>query len=90
MALGHHAWYNGAGGYPAFYERNRSPYRQMTDAAALAARLLETPEAPITEILREISAGDGSRFSPVAAAVCLEPEIAGKLDEILKGDNPEA
>lgn len=89
VALGHHAWYNGAGGYPAFYERNRSPYRQMTDAATLAARLLETPEAPMAEILREISAGDGSRFSPVAAAVCLEPEIAVKLDEILKGDDPE-
>ena len=61
----------------------------MTDAAALAARLLETPEAPMAEMLREISAGDGSRFSPVAAAVCLEPEIARKLDEILKGSDSE-
>ena len=40
-------------------------------------------------MLREISAGDGSRFSPVAAAVCLEPEIARKLDEILKGSDSE-
>ena len=89
VALGHHVWYNGAGGYPSFYERNRSAYRQMTDAAALAARMLETPEAPMTEILREISAGDGSRFSPAVTAVCLEPEIARKLDEILTSDEPE-
>ena len=89
VALGHHVWYNGAGGYPSFYERNRSAYRQMTDAAAVTARMLETPEAPMTEILREISAGDGSRFSPAVTAVCLEPEIARKLDEILKSDEPE-
>ena len=84
VALGHHAWYNGAGGYPAAYERNRSEYRQMTDAAALVSRMLETPEAPIRDILREISAGEGSRFSPMVTAVCLEPEMAGKLDAILK------
>ena len=86
VALGHHVWYNGTGGYPEFYERNRSAYRQMTDTVAVAARMLETSEAPITEILQEISAGDGSRFSPVVTAVCLEPEISEQLDEILKSD----
>ena len=58
----------------------------MTDTVAVAARMLETSEAPITEILQEISAGDGSRFSPVVTAVCLEPEISEQLDEILKSD----
>ena len=86
VALGHHRWYNGTGGYPDFYERNRSVYRQMTDAAALVTRLLETPEAPMAEMLSEISAGDGTRFSPAVTAVCLTPGIAGKLDEILKSD----
>ena len=89
VALGHHAWYNGAGGYPSDYQRNPSPYRQMTDAVALTACMLETPDAPMEEILREISAGDGSRFSPAVTAVCLEPEIAAKLDAILKGAESE-
>ena len=61
----------------------------MTDAAALAAFLLETPEAPMADMLREISAGEGTRFSPIVTAVCLEPEISAKLDEILKSDEPE-
>ena len=86
VALGHHVWYNGSGGYPALYERNRSDFRQMTDAAALVARMLETPETPMPDLLREIAAGEGSRFSPIAAAVCMDPDIADKLDAILKSD----
>jgi hypothetical protein len=48
--------------------------------------MLETPETPMPDLLREIAAGEGSRFSPIAAAVCMDPDIADKLDAILKSD----
>lgn len=84
IALGHHAWYNGMGGYPANYERNRSACRQMTDAVALVSRLLETPLEPMEDMNREIAAGEGSRFSPRVTAVFLDPGVNKALDRILK------
>ena len=86
VALGHHAWYNGADGYPQAYQRAQSPYRQMTDVAALISFLLETPDAPMASLVRQVSALEGTRFSPRVTAVFSAPDVAAKLDALLKED----
>lgn len=35
IALGHHSWYDGSGGYPDSYKRLECPYRQMVDVIGL-------------------------------------------------------
>ncbi len=67
-ALGHHAYYDGSGGYPGRYERTASPYRSMTDAVAVAMRLLERGDETPEEAVEAVFADEGTRFSPLVTA----------------------
>lgn len=87
IALGHHAWYNGTDGYPEEYQRNASPYRQMTDLAALVSWLQERADTPMDRLVREACEAEGTRFSPRVAAVFSEPQVASGLEGILRGDD---
>ncbi len=60
IALGHHSWYNGAGGYPEVYDRLSSPYRQMTDVAALAGFLLDSFDDAEPDGLMDAPAADAA------------------------------
>ena len=86
VALGHHSWYQG-GGYPEVYVRNASPYRQMTDVAAVVAYLIshgrENPEAAFQEAVRQ----EGRRFSPMVTAFLSDDGLRGELAELLSGDD---
>lgn len=89
VALGHHAWYGPARGYPAAYERNASPYRLMTDVMAVVSFLLEDPEREIHEAAKEIQAGEGTRFSPLVTVYLTEEDLLERLDEIRRGSGEE-
>ena len=89
VALGHHSWYNGAGGYPSEYVRNDSPYRQMTDVAALAVYLMENRKKDMAELLSDILEQEGRRFSPMLTALAAETGTWEKLTAILEDDNRE-
>ena len=86
IALGHHAWYNGAGGYPEDYVRNASPYRQMTDAAAVAVYLTETYDGDIKAAVKNAVALERTRFSPLVTAYLENDILQAKLDTILCSD----
>ncbi len=75
VALGHHRWYNGMGGYPEEYVRLSSPYRQMTDAVAVIAEIMESSdrEACIDNILEE----SGKQFSPIVTSCLLYLKTSG-------------
>ena len=94
-ALGHHAWY--AQPHPA-YDRNISPYRKVTDIAAVAAYLMEEVGDAMDEkekrerldrAMDTVLRLSGTRFSPVVAA-CLgdREERAGIGSILLDGDAP--
>ena len=85
IAFGHHAWYNGQGGYPEDYIRTRSPYRMMTDIAAVAVFLQEGGFTDLEEALAEIYAEEGRRFSPMVTRYLGDEKLKKELSEILFG-----
>lgn len=87
VALGHHRWYNGAGGYPAEYERTASPCRQMTDVAAVVTYMLEKRDSlTMGQLLHDIFAQEGKRFSPMVTAFLNDEALIGELDRLLHSD----
>lgn len=87
VVLGHHRWYNEAGGYPESYTRNRSPYRQMTDIVAVADYLNENYHGDMEALLQQVTALEHKRFSPLVTAYLHEGRLADELEKILKGDD---
>ena len=88
VALGHHRWYNGAGGYPECYERMNSPYRQITDVMAVVSFLNEEEGEP-EELLRRAAEQEDRRFSPLVAAYLSDPAVVREISRILRGDGRE-
>ena len=82
-ALGHHRWYNGLGGYPETYVRNDSPYRQMTDLAAIASVIADAGANGFGKTLEYILSQEGKRFSPVLTAYLDAEDVQEKIKEIL-------
>ena len=85
-ALGHHCFYDGAGGYPSSYDRLSSPYRQMTDIVAAATRLAGSDRS-IRESCAELSAMGGRELSPLPASCLSDEAVISRLEETLeRGD----
>jgi len=86
IAYGHHSWYNGAApGYPQDYVRTESPYRQMTDVAAMVTFMMEQYQGDMQELLRQIYAEEGRRFSPLITPVLTDSALVSELEAILSG-----
>ena len=93
-ALGHHRWYDGSDGYPDSYVRNLSPFRTMTDTAAIAVFLCENyspecSEEEWTALLSFIQKEGGTRFSTQAAACLDDASFTRSLREILSDEGKE-
>jgi len=87
IALGHHRWYNGAGGFPESYVRNSSEYRQMTDVAAVAAYLVDHTNGDASETMREAAAKAHRRFSPLVTSYLESRALREELSNIIEGDD---
>lgn len=87
IALGHHAYYSGAGGYPKKYVRNTSPYRQMTDIAAVVSSLCEEWEKSPGRDVSAMLPKETGRFSPVILSFVQDAGVSGQLLNILSGDD---
>ena len=77
VALGHHAWYDGSGGYPDSYVRLECPCRQMVDIIGLVDWLDNVTytthrytgmKKTFPEAVREAIRLGGKRFSPLLTA----------------------
>ncbi len=77
-ALGHHAWYDGSGGYPAEYRREEDPGRAVTDMVSIAAFITQAtddtdPKNPrplsLEQAVEMVRAQSGARFSPDAVGL---------------------
>ena len=87
IAWGHHGSYNGVQGYPDNYERTSSPYRQMTDAAALVSWIMASNTDNISTLLPEIFAQEGKRFSPLVTACLNDSRTLIELQTALTADD---
>ena len=86
IAWGHHRWYDGSDGYPDNYIRSESPYRQMTDACAVAVYLAENRNQRPETLFDEILSLGGTRFSPLISAVLDDAGLRFRLSSLLKDD----
>ena len=89
IALGHHSWYNGSNADGSGYIRGRSPYRQMTDVAAVVAYLAENADLPDDALIGGVFAGERRRFSPPVTAYLREDALRADLLSVLRGDDRE-
>ena len=87
VALGHHRWYDGSDGFPDEYVRTASPYRQMTDVAAVAEYLLERAQDDPEEVFASVMALGGRRFSPLVTAFFADGELRRGVTEILRASD---
>ena len=90
-AMGHHSWYNGLGGYPEQYVRSRSPYRQMTDALAVAVYLADHYAGDMDAVVADAIAQERRRFSPLITAFLGDSALVEELRTVLEtGEKPWA
>ncbi len=91
-ALGHHAWYDGAHGYPRAYHRLACPYRQMVDVVALvdwlenvthSARLYTGEEMAFDEAVQAAIGLEGKQFSPLLTARLRDSRVADRISRAL-------
>ncbi|MCI9338110.1 MAG: hypothetical protein HFH93_11335 [Lachnospiraceae bacterium] len=99
IALGHHSWYDGSGGYPESYVRLDCPYRQMVDVISLmdwldnviyTTHLYTGIKKTFPEAVREAVQLGGKRFSPLLTERLTDKSIVRKLEEALKDSRREA
>ncbi len=86
IALGHHRWYDGEGGYPEAYVRTESPYRQMTDVAAVASYLVDGYDKDASKAIAGLLGEKHRRFSPIVTACLTEPDLVASVTQVLSGD----
>ena len=87
IALGHHRWYDGNGGYPDNYVRTDSEYRLMTDVAAAAVHIVsEAKTRDLKDILEEMTGSSQRQFSPIVLSCLTDEKLAKKIRTVLKGD----
>lgn len=86
IALGHHRWYDGGDGYPETYVRTDSPYRQMTDVAAVASYLVDGYDSDPSKIISSLLEEKRRRFSPMVTACLSDAELAASVSQVLSGD----
>lgn len=96
VALGHHRWYNGKGGYPAWFDNTSSPWRPMIDllticdcidaATDFLGRNYRMPKT-LAEVIAEFQAGAGTRYNPVMVeALAKSEQMQERLNHIIKED----
>ena len=92
-ALGHHAWYDGARGYPPSYQRLEYPERQMVDIIGLvdwleyavnSAQMYNEPAQTFAEAVRGAVELGGTRFSPLLTALLRDAQTAARLEQALE------
>ena len=86
IALGHHRWYDGEGGYPEAYVRTESPYRQMTDVAAVASYLVDGYDKDASKVIAGLLGEKHRRFSPIVTACLTESDLVASVTRVLSGD----
>ena len=89
IALGHHRYYNGSGGYPAAYVRNRCPYRQMVDVVAVSAFLINSSSPDKDAVIDEVIDGAHRRFSPLVTAYLSDRSFREEVRTLLLSDGED-
>lgn len=96
IALGHHKWYNGQGGYPAWFDNTASPWRPFIDLITLCdcmdaatdtmGRSYRKPKT-LEQVLEEFRLDAGTRYNPIMVnALLSDHELFDRLNRVLSAN----
>lgn len=100
LALGHHKWYNGKGGYPDTFDNLSSPYKILIDILTLCdctdtatdnfgRNYIDTKK--FRQVLEEFDKDAGVRYNPnLVQLIHDQPSLYNKLTEIVDNQRMEA
>lgn len=83
VALGHHKWYNGKGGYPASFDNRTSPWKACIDLITLADCIDAATDffgrnyrrnKTLKQVLGELEQGAGTIYNPVMVKALVKDE----------------
>lgn len=93
VALGHHKWYNGKGGYPASFDNVSSPWRPFIDLLSLCDGIDGATDnmgrnyrkaKSLSVLLEEFKSDAGVRYNPVMVKALIEDEaLLEKVNHII-------
>ena len=94
VALGHHKWHDGKGGYPDSFDNTKSPWHSYIDLVTLCDcidaatdninRNYRTPKT-LAEVLVEFKQEAGTRYNPVMVeALCNDAELCKQIEDLIK------
>lgn len=93
VALGHHKWYDGKGGYPENFDNTRSPLRFIIDIVALSVSIDEMAEENLEEsstksvaggLMERLRKGFGTQYNPdLVAFIDGHSNLMKKLESLM-------
>ena len=98
VALGHHKWYNGKGGYPASFDNVASPWRAFIDLVTICDcidaatdyldRNYRMPKT-FEQVMQELVTDSGTRYNPdIVKAIVENKDLFERMNNIIIGDRP--
>ena len=91
--LGHHKWYNGMGGYPAWFDNTKSPVRIMIDIVTLSDCMQAATERVgrnykgeknFETVMGEFRRDAGTRYNPdLVSFIDAHEDVAKKLADLI-------
>lgn len=89
IALGHHRWYDGRGGYPTSFDNTKSPIRNLIDIVTIADCIQAATEKvgrnyksrlEFDEVMQELRDQSGTRYNPaIVKFIDSHPDVSRKM-----------
>ena len=92
IAVGHHKWFNNAGGYPESFDMEKTPYKtplaiiacaDCLDAATDGVGRSYKAGKTLDHYIAEVQAGSGTRYAPYMAGLLTDTRVREDMDELL-------
>ena len=93
IAIGHHKWFNNAGGYPADFDMNASPYKTIISIVTCADCLDAATDSvgrsykhgkDLNELIEEFRAESGTRYAPYVVDLFDDDALVEEIKDILE------
>lgn len=93
VALGHHKWYNGKGGYPESFDNVHSPWRIIIDLLTICdaieagtdfyGRFYRSPKT-LEQMLSELKQYAGVRYNPeIVDVIVSDPDLKERISRVI-------
>lgn len=99
VALGHHKWYNGRGGYPKSFDNTKSSYRPIIDLVTICDCIDAATDRfgrnygrkkILFQVVNELKRDAGTRYNPTMVDLILNnPELQERMELVITEDREQ-